>query len=41
MVPPASADRIRECLEFFIKFGYYYGRKLAGGEGGSAEWKPL
>jgi hypothetical protein len=24
MVSPASADRLRECLEFFIKLGYYY-----------------
>jgi hypothetical protein len=36
MVSPASPDRIRECLEFFHQFGYYYGRKSAGGKGQAA-----
>jgi hypothetical protein len=36
MAPPASADMIRESLEIFHKFSYYYGRKLGGGEGQAA-----
>jgi hypothetical protein len=27
---------MRECLEFFHQFGYYYGRKSAGGKGEAA-----
>jgi hypothetical protein len=33
MVPPASADMIREFQPFSVQFGYYYARKAAGGEG--------
>jgi hypothetical protein len=36
MFPPASVVTIRECLEFCIKFGYYYARKSAGGKGRAA-----
>jgi hypothetical protein len=36
MVPPASPDMIREFHAFFIKFGYYYARKLGEEEGKAA-----
>jgi hypothetical protein len=37
MVPPASTVRIRELLEIFHKFSYYYGRKVGGEEGEAAQ----
>jgi hypothetical protein len=36
MVAPTSPDRVREYLEFFYQFGYYYARKSAEAEGEAA-----
>jgi hypothetical protein len=36
MAAPASPDRVREYLEFFYQFGYYYARKSGEEEGEAA-----